>query len=611
MVSSDSQTMKFHLHWHEGRKDFKCDLCDYATSFPSSLRVHRKKHFGKKRYQCEVCQAGFNNKHEYYVHEYTHKDTPPPKCSGCGKVFYSDWMCGSHFRSCKEWKMLPKSDAKDEEEKILRRFRDQHQYSKRRSQGIKQAKLNGAVFNEEEFEESLKKKKQRKIAKKASVKNVGKSNIKGKSGRGNPKRMQSSDVPTIKIEKIGSGYHFIQNEVEDGEDRDSRTTEREAVGKDEERTELKRRIVYQDAGTMKIEMYEEEEDSEHIKIESAGEPGLSDGNEMDDVERNHSDGDEWDDDSDWKPQSDGCDGDSDGIPNIGSDGNKRDGNRHPSCSDDEGTQRDCSQDVAPDKKNKMGRKKQELKMESIGIDESKKETMGIKVHIRKRSVIDKNKIASGENENMESPEAETTSTGFMEVSTEVRHTATYTTRYPFLQTNFTALEDEIAEKVRICMEKSYKDFCDLKPIACADKNELVVDNVIADRIRTCVRNIDQKDKQDKKRLASGTGNEISGHDERDPNKEECVKKESEKRSKNETAQSTATRTLTSDHEGTKPGEEKMKRVESKESTKAQIKNMARGNSIFESVSVSISLGDDEEIEQDLLDDNFFDEIEIQ
>ncbi|XP_072028507.1 uncharacterized protein [Amphiura filiformis] len=170
MVSSDSTTMKWHLHNHEGRKDFKCDVCGYATSFPSQLRTHRKKHFGEKRFNCEVCQAGFNYKREYCEHMYTHKDTPPPKCSGCGKVFYSDFMYGFHLlRECKEWKMLPKSDAKDEEAKVIEIYKEMNKLQIRKRYAVKKAELNGEVFNEEEFQRKHKEKMQRKIANKTCV----------------------------------------------------------------------------------------------------------------------------------------------------------------------------------------------------------------------------------------------------------------------------------------------------------------------------------------------------------------------------------------------------------------------------------------------------------
>ncbi|XP_072034322.1 uncharacterized protein [Amphiura filiformis] len=170
MVSSDSTTMKWHLHNHEGRKDFKCDVCDYATSFPSQLRTHRKKHFGEKRFNCEVCQAGFNYRREYCEHVYTHKDTPPPKCSGCGKVFYTDYTYGLHLlKQCEEWKMLPKSDAKDEEAKVIQKYREISRLMGKKGYALKKAKLNGEVFDEEEFQRKNREKMERQVDNKTCV----------------------------------------------------------------------------------------------------------------------------------------------------------------------------------------------------------------------------------------------------------------------------------------------------------------------------------------------------------------------------------------------------------------------------------------------------------
>jgi uncharacterized Zn-finger protein len=46
---------------HEGKKPFKCDICDYSFSEKGSLNKHIKSvHDGNNRYKCEICEKTFS-----------------------------------------------------------------------------------------------------------------------------------------------------------------------------------------------------------------------------------------------------------------------------------------------------------------------------------------------------------------------------------------------------------------------------------------------------------------------------------------------------------------------------------------------------------------------
>ena len=50
----------FHM-FHEEKKPFKCDICDYSFSRKSTLKTHvASVHKGKKPFKCNICDATFS-----------------------------------------------------------------------------------------------------------------------------------------------------------------------------------------------------------------------------------------------------------------------------------------------------------------------------------------------------------------------------------------------------------------------------------------------------------------------------------------------------------------------------------------------------------------------
>ena len=56
--------MKTHVKSvHEGKKPFKCDICDYIFSLKGNLNQHAASvHKGKKPFKCNICDATFSKK---------------------------------------------------------------------------------------------------------------------------------------------------------------------------------------------------------------------------------------------------------------------------------------------------------------------------------------------------------------------------------------------------------------------------------------------------------------------------------------------------------------------------------------------------------------------
>jgi uncharacterized Zn-finger protein len=58
---STKDNMKKHVaSVHEGKKPFRCDICEYRSSEKSNMNRHIKSvHEGKKNLKFEYCAAGF------------------------------------------------------------------------------------------------------------------------------------------------------------------------------------------------------------------------------------------------------------------------------------------------------------------------------------------------------------------------------------------------------------------------------------------------------------------------------------------------------------------------------------------------------------------------
>ena len=90
--------MRSHEKIHAGVKLFKCEICSYSTSFPSSLKTHIKIHTMKRDWQCELCERSFTQKvslrRHMAVHAQRHNKVKPAYytkptffCDQCPKGF--------------------------------------------------------------------------------------------------------------------------------------------------------------------------------------------------------------------------------------------------------------------------------------------------------------------------------------------------------------------------------------------------------------------------------------------------------------------------------------------------------------------------------------------
>ena len=90
--------MRSHEKIHAGVKLFKCEICTYSTSFPSSLKTHIKIHTMKRDWQCELCERSFTQKvslrRHMAVHAQRHNKVKPAYytkptffCDQCPKGF--------------------------------------------------------------------------------------------------------------------------------------------------------------------------------------------------------------------------------------------------------------------------------------------------------------------------------------------------------------------------------------------------------------------------------------------------------------------------------------------------------------------------------------------
>ncbi|XP_043923136.1 zinc finger protein ZFAT [Protopterus annectens] len=73
-----------HIWAHEGKKPFKCSVCEYATRSKSNLKAHMNRHCTEKTHLCDMCGKKFKSKGTLKSHKQLHTaDGKQFKCAVC------------------------------------------------------------------------------------------------------------------------------------------------------------------------------------------------------------------------------------------------------------------------------------------------------------------------------------------------------------------------------------------------------------------------------------------------------------------------------------------------------------------------------------------------
>lgn len=83
---------------HEGKKLFKCEICDKCYSSRGSLKTHQIIHSDVRPFICNYCGRGFNSRYGLDEHMHTHTDDRPFLCKICNKTFKQNRLLVAHTR---------------------------------------------------------------------------------------------------------------------------------------------------------------------------------------------------------------------------------------------------------------------------------------------------------------------------------------------------------------------------------------------------------------------------------------------------------------------------------------------------------------------------------
>ena len=62
-ILANKTTLAQHIKIHEGKKPFRCDICDYSCSQKSNMKTHvASVHEEKKPFKCNICEYGCSTK---------------------------------------------------------------------------------------------------------------------------------------------------------------------------------------------------------------------------------------------------------------------------------------------------------------------------------------------------------------------------------------------------------------------------------------------------------------------------------------------------------------------------------------------------------------------
>ena len=72
---------------HSGKKSFKCDQCNFASSHVGSFRRHLKIHSGEKSHKCNLCDFASVTASDFRRHLKSHTGEKSYKCNQCEGLF--------------------------------------------------------------------------------------------------------------------------------------------------------------------------------------------------------------------------------------------------------------------------------------------------------------------------------------------------------------------------------------------------------------------------------------------------------------------------------------------------------------------------------------------
>ena len=86
-ILANKTTLAQHIKIHEGKKPFRCDICDYSCSQKGNMKTHvASVHVVKKPFKCDICDYSFSLKNIMKRHIITVHGGKKPSQKGSMKT---------------------------------------------------------------------------------------------------------------------------------------------------------------------------------------------------------------------------------------------------------------------------------------------------------------------------------------------------------------------------------------------------------------------------------------------------------------------------------------------------------------------------------------------
>ena len=99
---------------HTGKKDFKCEVCDWKFSRKDTLQTHMLTHTLVKAHECDICKKKCSTRRNLVKHFRIHLGEQLYGCAECGKWFTQSSSRNTHILTHKELSKEEKSELKCE-----------------------------------------------------------------------------------------------------------------------------------------------------------------------------------------------------------------------------------------------------------------------------------------------------------------------------------------------------------------------------------------------------------------------------------------------------------------------------------------------------------------